>query len=473
MILRHSIRVRLTVWYTALTLVAMAVTGSVVWLLVQHSVRQAADDRLAAHVAGLERFVKGVETSLSPEELRDEYREYVDVSLGTSLLQMTSATGETLVAPDAAGWSQAVGALIEGEQMPRDILVGGEPYRITVSSVRLPSGPIRAIVAVPMGPSYVALGRARTVMFWLLPGILALAAAGTYLVSARALRPLDRLATAAQAIDVRNLSHRLDVPHARGELQRLAVTFNSMLDRLESGVANIARFTSEASHELRTPVALVRTTSELALRRERTIEEYQRALTEIRSESERMTDLVEDLLTMARSDAGVELAPESIVDLAQAADEFVNEWRRSLGARAGDVVINVPTISAGGLPVRAEARQIRRLLAILCENAAKYSTAGARVIVTVERHGQHAHLTVDDEGVGVSAEDRPRVFERFFRGEAARAGTATGSGLGLAIADVIVRRLGGTIALVSPANPMATVGTRVTVSLPVAREPRA
>lgn len=465
MILRHSIRVRLAVWYTALTLAAMAVTGAVVWLMVQHSVRQAADDRLAAHAAGLERFVTGLETDLSPSDLRDEYREYADVSLGTSLLQVTNAAGEPLAIPDAAGWAASVAPLTDGNAAPRDVMIGGEPYRVAASTVKSPTGPLRAVVAVPLGPSYDALARARTAILWLLPLVCALAAAGAYLISGRALAPLDRLATAAQAIDVGNLGHRLDVPRSRDELQRLAITFNGMLDRLESGVANIARFTSEASHELRTPVSLVRTTSELALRRERSADDYRRALSEIRAESERMSDLVDDLLTMARSDAGVEVAPESLVDLGRASAEFVETWRATLGARGNDVIFEAAT---DGTPIHAETRQVRRLLSILCENAMKYTPEGGRVFVRVEREAQRARLVVEDEGIGVSAEDRPRVFERFFRGAAARAGSAAGSGLGLSIADVIARRLGGTIRLESPAHVSAQPGTRVIVSLPIA-----
>jgi two-component system heavy metal sensor histidine kinase CusS len=462
---RHSIRLRLAVWYTALTLAAMAVTGTVVWLLVQHSVRQAADERLAAHAAGIARFVNGLEADLTPTELKDEYHEYADVSLGTSLLEIRSASGDVLAEPDAPGWQPAVAAVRDGDTVSRDVMIGAEPYRLAAMSIASHDSTLRGIVAVPLGPSYMALANARTAMLWLLPLVCALAAAGAYLISGRALAPLDRLATAAQAIDVRNLAHRLDVPRSRDELQRLAITFNGMLDRLESGVANIARFTSEASHELRTPVSLVRTTSELALRRERSADEYRRALAEIRAESERMSDLVEDLLTMARSDAGVEAGTESRVDLAQASAEFVDDWRPTLGMRAADVIFEPPQDVA---PIQAEARQIRRLLSILCENAVKYTAPGGRVIVRIERDGARARLVVEDEGIGVSPEDRPRVFERFFRGAAARAGGAGGSGLGLSIADVIVRRLGGSISLESPARPSATPGTRVIVSLPIA-----
>jgi heavy metal sensor kinase len=464
MILRHSIRVRLAVWYTALTLAAMAVTSAVVWLAVAHSVRQAADERLAAHAIGIARFVRGLEPNLTPAELKDEYREYADVSLGTSLLEIRSAAGDVLAVPDNPGWA-AMTASIGAGKPARDLTIGAEPYRISATDVPSPTGPLHAIVAVPLGPSYDALARARTAMLWLLPLVCALAAAGAYLISGRALAPLDRLATAAQAIDVANLGHRLDVPRSQDELQRLAITFNGMLDRLESGVANIARFTSEASHELRTPVSLVRTTSELALRRERSVDEYRRALGEIRAESERMSDLVDDLLTMARSDAGVEAAPESLVDLGRASAEFVDAWRPTLGARSADVIFEAAT---DGVPIHAETRQVRRLLSILCENAIKYTPDGGRVFVRVERDDQRARLVVEDEGIGVSADDRPRVFERFFRGAAARAGSAGGSGLGLSIADVIARRLGGTISLESPAHASARHGTRVIVSLPIA-----
>lgn len=468
MIFRQSIRVRLTVWYTALTLVAMAVTGALAWLLVRHSVRVAADERLAAHAVGLKRFADGLERDLTLEQLRDEYREYADVTLGTTLLQVRDANGDLLAVPDLPDWSAGMAAIDSGGQ-PRDVTLGGEPYRVAAFTTSTIAGPLRGVAAVPLGSAYLALRRARALMLWLLPLVCALAAAGTYLVSGRALRPLDRLASAAQAIDVGSLSRRLEVPASKGELQRLAVTFNGMLDRLESGVANIARFTSEASHELRTPVSVVRTTAELALRRERSPEDYRLALSEILAESERMSDLVDDLLTMARSDAGVEAASRSAVDLASAASAFVESWRPSLGGRAADLVFAAP---AQGAIVTAEPREIRRLLSILCENSLKYTPAGGRIVVSVARDANMARLVVEDTGIGVSADDRPRVFERFFRGAAARAGDAPGSGLGLAIADVIVRRLGGSIALDSPIHPAGAAGTRMTVSFPLMNDAR-
>lgn len=464
--MRHSIRVRLTIWYTALTLVAMTAAGATAWLLVSHSVRQAADERLAAHALGLSRFLQGLEKGLSPAEVRDEYREYSEVSLGNALLEVNDAAGETLAMPTDAGWDAAVAAVRARTAAPRDVTIDREPYRLSASELPGPAGTVHAIIAVPMGPAYVALGRARVALMWLLPLVSATAAVLTFVVSARALRPLDRLTRAARSIDVRTLDQRLDVPTSHDEVAELATTFNAMLDRIEQGVTNIARFTSEASHELRTPVAIVRTTADLALRRERGPDEYRQALADIQAESERMSALVEDLLTMARADAGVEAAPESLVDLGRETGAFVESWRASIGDRAADVV---PFVWPPPTPIAADARHVRRLLSVLCENAVKYTPAGGRVEVRVTRDATAAHLVVEDTGIGVPAEERPHVFARFFRGAGARAVAAQGSGLGLAMAEVIVGRLGGSITLESPAFGEAGVGTRVIVELPISQ----
>jgi two-component system, OmpR family, heavy metal sensor histidine kinase CusS len=467
--MRQSIRARLTAWYAGLTLVALIVMAGTVLALVRHSITRAADDRLAAHHSGLERFANGLETNLTPAEVRDEYREYADVSLGNALIEMPGVNGERLATPDVAGWDAVVAPLhaaaARHAAATTDVLLAGQPYRASTQPLTLRGHVVDAVIAVPMGPADAALARAEQVLFWLLPLMSLVAAACGYVISGRALRPVDRLSLAAQQINVENLHQRLDVPPARDELQRLAVTFNGMLDRLEEGVGNIARFTSEASHELRTPVALIRTTSELALRRERSPAEYQQALADIHTQSREMSDLVDDLLTMARADAGVEEPPRTLVDVAALADAFVTHWRRTSPA----IVCVCDT--AAPLWVRAEARQVQRLLTIVCENAAKYGPADGTVRVRV--HGDPAHVTlgVDDDGVGVAAADLPRVFERFYRGAHARAGATVGSGLGLAIAQVIAHRCGATIAIASPIHASADrPRTRVTVMFPRAEQ---
>ena len=149
----------------------------------------------------------------------------------------------------------------------------------------------------------------------LLPGVIVLAGVGGYWISRRALAPVDQVTRAVQAITVQNLDQRLELPPADDELRRLASTFNHVLARLESAVADIVRFTADASHELRTPVSLIRTTAELALRHERAPEDYRTALAEVGSHTRHMSELVDDLLVLARTDAGIEPRETSPLDL--------------------------------------------------------------------------------------------------------------------------------------------------------------
>lgn len=469
MIARHSIRVRLTAWYAGLTLVALLVMAAAVLLLVKQSVAREVDERLQANHAGLEHFADALEAGLPTAEVQDELREYAAGAVGHSFFELTSQDGVTLARPDVPGWDAAVAGLrTEAASHPvveNHLTIAGQPYQASTRTLTIHGAPARSIVAVAIGPADAALARAQVMLVWLLPLMTLVAAGCGYVVSGRALRPVDRLTQAAQMINVENLHQRLDVPPAPDELQRLAVTFNGMLDRLQEGVNNIARFTSEASHELRTPVALVRTTAELALRRDRSPEEYQHALTDIHTQSREMSALVDDLLTMARADAGVEPPPDTVVDLGAITSEFAASWRAAarftLRADEGPVL------------VRAEARQVQRLLAIICENAIKYGPADGEVCVRVRSERGRAVIDVEDDGIGVAAGDLPRVFERFYRGARARAGEVLGSGLGLSIAKVIAERHGGQIMLSSPIRTLdsgvaAGRGTRVTVTFPLA-----
>ena len=150
---RHSIRVRLTAWYTALTFVALVVTAAAVVALVRHSVTRAADDRLAAHHAGLERFANGLESNLSPLEVRDEYREYADLSLGNALFELVGSDGQPLARPDVSGWVEATAPLcaptIGRGPATAEVMIGGQPYRASTRALTVRGAPAQAVIAVP------------------------------------------------------------------------------------------------------------------------------------------------------------------------------------------------------------------------------------------------------------------------------------------------------------------------------------
>jgi heavy metal sensor kinase len=286
------------------------------------------------------------------------------------------------------------------------------------------------------------------VLLGLIPAVLAVASLGGYWLSRRALLPVDRITAAARTISVRNLSQRIDVPRTGDELQRLSEAWNGVLGRLDVSVQRIRQFTADASHEMRTPLALIRGAAELALRRERSPEEYRRFLGDIESEAERMTALTEALLTLARSDAGgFETAPAE-TDLSDLVDSVVAP-NQALAAERG---IRIEARS-GARPAiaRADAAAIRRLLLILLDNAIKHTPAGGAVVVSADARQDGVELSVEDSGEGIAPEALPHIFERFYRADSARGGGG-GFGLGLSIAQAIAQAHGAEIEAASTAG---------------------
>lgn len=455
---RLSIRARLTAWYAGAVGAALALTMATIWIALLHGIAAGTDQRIDAQRAGLERFSQGLEPELTVAAEAEEYREYGDVSLSDALFQVNGPDGDVLYAPGVPGWPGVVAQARTQTGVSMPVTLAGQPYRARAVAFTGRRGPYTAVFAISLASSYQALAYAASLLQWLIPLLAIVAGVCGYFVSARALRPIDALTGAAASMDVGHLDRRLDVPKTDDELQRLATTFNSMLDRLQAGVSEIASFTSEASHELRTPVSLIRTTAELALRRARSIPEYEAALTDVLAHSTRLSVLVADLLTMARADAGVEESPFETGDLAPLVTAVID------GQSPGHTRLVTHLTPA---PVHGSPTQLTRLIAILVDNATKYTPPPGRISVSTTTDADGAVLIVEDTGVGIAPSEQSRLFERFFRTKAARASSIDGHGLGLAIASQIVQRHGGTIALESPIwSDPDRPGARFTVRFP-------
>ncbi len=286
-------------------------------------------------------------------------------------------------------------------------------------------------MAAPLEGNRLVMNAFSAGLAWTIPALLALSALGGYLLSRRALRPVDQITAAARSISVSSLSGRLPVPQTRDELQRLSETCNQMLARLESAVNEIKRFTGDASHELRNPVSFVRTTAELALRNRRIDDASRRAFEEIVEECGKANGLLKDMLTLARADAGNSPLAFEPVDLAEVV--------RSLSPKAGMLAeecghtLALSIDETVGATVCGDYPSLHRLLWILLDNAAKYTPAPGWVRIAVTTAGDRAIVTVEDNGIGISEADLPHIFERFYRADPSR-GRVEGSGLGLAIA---------------------------------------
>ena len=287
--------------------------------------------------------------------------------------------------------------------------------------------------------------------------ILAVGLAGASLTQ-RVFRAIDNVVQRARRIGEANLSERLPHPGTRDEIGRLVDTLNAMLDRLERGFESQRRFTADASHELRSPLSRLRTEMEVALRRPRDRTEYVETLQSCLEEVDRLTALVEELLTLARLDAGHERRPVERVAL----DRIIAEVAQRFEGPARERGVRIDTQIGESVMAAIGRGPASLVLANLIDNAVKFSPSGGAVTVSVLESDAEAVVTVTDEGPGIRHEELPHVFERFYRGQAARASLTPGVGLGLALSQAIVRAHGGRIEAFNPPGR----GAAFTVRLP-------
>jgi heavy metal sensor kinase len=358
-------------------------------------------------------------------------------------------------------------------QMPgglaRDPHTTGQPYKLrwkehaylaVVQTVILKEGRVHTLLAISSEPVQRAVYLLGILLSAAVPLFVICAAAGGFWLSRRALRPVDAITERARTIGLSNLSERLPVPNTNDELQRLTETWNAMLARLQSAISKVSQFTADASHELRTPVAIVRLAAESALRKTRSETEYREALQKIQRESENMTRLIEDLLFLARADFDRDSGETGAVDLGA----LIESVRFDLSPLAEAKTVTVSQKAADHpIEVLGSLSALRRMLVILLDNAIKYTPEGGAVSINLEQHSGYATVTVEDTGIGIPEDARNRVFQRFFRVDPSRSKETGGHGLGLAIARTIVEQHGASIEL----RPASHGGSIFAVSLPL------
>jgi two-component system OmpR family sensor kinase len=388
------------------------------------------------------------------------------VDVGT-LVRIVNAQGKAVyISPDFTLLSVPAGSVSQP-------LTTGTPWTGTVQaggghSVRLYSAPLAdngtIYGVVQVGQSLASVGstlRSVTVALLLItPFVLLLAALGSYAMAGRAFRPVTRLTRTARTIEAGDLHQRVPVPPSRDEVRDLALTLNAMIARLEASFAQQRRFVADASHELRTPVAVLEGLAEVTLAQAATPEEYAAALRDVVAEAERLGALVADLLLLSRADEGqLPIDREPV----------------RLDLLAADVVASVELLAdERGVTLRAEplepatvlgdAARLIQVIMNLVDNAIAYTNAGGDVGVSVTSNAFSARLAVHDTGIGIAPEDQTHIFERFYRADPARSRTVGGNGLGLSIVDWVVRAHGGAIQVTSTLGK----GSTFTVNLPLA-----
>jgi heavy metal sensor kinase len=458
----RSIRVRLTAWYLSMLALGLGVFGVGSWFAMRASVFHTINEELQDRIRGVEKFMQIQIASLSPVEIRDEFREHSVLGPGGDLFQVCDEKGEWLYRSAVLEDSQVTirrPDQLGDEAVFEDLVVQSTPVRFATMRVVVNNQPYAIQVAAPLKEFHEALERFRLILWLSVPLLLIGATIGGYWISRRALKPVDQITTAAESISIRNLSDRLEVPDTADELQRLSETLNRMLARLNSSVQRISQFTADASHELRAPVSLIRTTAELAVNGGRTNDEYHGDMGQILAEAERTSHLIDSLLLLARADAGENGLQSEPTDLAASVREAVDQGRSLAAERSIELTSHISTDPA---VVLGDGEALRRLVFILIDNATKYNAEGGWVQVALRIEDGQAVCTVSDSGIGIAPEDQKHIFDRFWRADKVRSRGAGGAGLGLSIARWIVERHRGTIEVRSEAGK----GTTLTVKLP-------
>ena len=407
------IQTRLTRWYYFASLLSLALVGTIAWLALKHDLNAAVEARLAPGIRAVKNALENNAEIETRAQLSKELAEFNAEIPDDTAVQLRDRSG----------------AVLDGSsKLPRNARVArfridaaGESWDVTI--------------AVSTLQQEMMLTNLRNIFWWLAPIAILLSNGVGYWLSRRALRPVDEMTEAARAISVQDLSKRVPIPSTGDEIERLGRTWNEMLDRLDSAVGRIRQFTADASHELRSPLALIRTTADLALRKDRDPEEYCRALQDIQVQADLMTTLTESLLSLARADAEGNHLPLQPTKLAPLISIEV-ERNRSMAAEKGVQLIHAP---AAGEPaaVVANGPAIQRLLRILIDNAIRHTPAGGSVTVSLAG----PVLTVQDTGEGIASDDLPHIFERFYRADPVRT-SGSGFGLGLSIAQAIAHAHG-------------------------------
>jgi len=457
---RPGIRGQLTAWYSVILALSLAAFCAVAYFAMLYSIRETVQSELRQRTEGA-RDIIAQDGPEGRKALMDELREYASGLGHEGRMRVADAQGLLFASP---GMEQPMEPRHHFAQLrPWREWINGKSYVLLRQSVEVAGTPYDVTMAVQIGDFDRTLTRGSVLIFVTAPLFLAIAAFGGWWMSRRALDPVDRMTQAARSIGAQDLAQRLYVPPTRDELARLAETLNDMLARLESAFKKIAQFTADASHELRTPVAVMRMSAELALRRSRGEDEYRETLSQILHETDKVSQLIENLLALARADSGAAQMQMECTDMGAILAKAC-EKSKLLAEEKG------VALSRNGAPgpvwVRADADSIERLFVILLDNAVKYTPSGGRIDVKLGKDDGFALAEIRDSGIGISAEDMPHIFDRFYRADRSRAREHGGVGLGLAIGKWIAEAHGGEIQVESePAK-----GSAFRVRIPIARE---
>jgi two-component system, OmpR family, sensor kinase len=458
-----SLKTRIAVWYISLSTLILVCLGLALYLIISHSMM---NERRALIAQDLERIQQVSQRfgDRGVSRLLEEAEEEIPLKPGDEFVQIFTLDGANV----------ANSPNLRNQRLPfrPDLAQPGAPKFETIStstdgSTALLSGTRINVkgqsyfVAIAASLSNVRSIQRRLLVTLLLaiPAAILLALLGGAVLANRAIEPLNRMTATAHRISADHLAERMELARGDIELKRLAEAFNEMLARLDQSFKQIRRFTADASHELRTPVAILMGETELAMNDLLDYEECKAALSSRREELQRMAQIVDDLLALSQFDYGekaLQLKPLDFSDLVIEVCEQQRNQAKSKGVTL-ELTETVP------VEIEGDSSRLRQMVRNVLDNAIKYTPAGGRVTVGLDRSkGNEFRLRVSDTGIGIPADALPHIFDRFYRVDQARTREEGGSGLGLSIVKQIIEAHGGSVSVKSDLG----AGTIMTLTMP-------
>jgi len=447
-----TIKFRLTIWYLIVIVVLLAVFGTAAYFMLSTNLYRNLDEALRTRVAELEGSIKLEKGQITFEQ---KFNDLVFIyNADGALLQRLGpnvkfSNIEKLVQQALFGQSSFLTAsTTEGQ----DVRLYGAPFnidsrtRIAVIVGRLPQD-IQNMLAI-----------FRVVIFYLALAVLILAGSGGLFLANRTLKPVYHITNVAQGIGEGDLSRRINI-QSEDEMGKLASTLNGMIARLEEAFDRQKQFAADASHELRTPLAVIQAESSLALDKKRTQAEYRRSLELVSQEVAYMSEIIGNLLQLARGDASFEQLNLEDVNLRDLWDELAVNME-ALTREKGLQFLRDPMEE---LSVKGDKLKLKRLFLNILDNAVRYTPSGGSITVSLMRNEDNAVVSISDTGIGIPAEHLPFIFDRFYRVDKARSRAEGGTGLGLSIASSIAKMHGGNIEMESQVGK----GSSVRIILPL------
>lgn len=464
----ESVRARLTLWYVTVLAAILVVSIAVIYVLLARALYTRIDDTLHA-------VMQIAHTSLTND--LNEGQDAADAARSTAgelasrqtLLAIYDGRGRLLA---EAGREDDIAIPlppIADIPLSEDLLLTiveaddlDDRHRLAIRWIEIDGFETEYIVVAgtSLESTDEELESLRGILVYLVPLSLVVAGIGGWFLAGRSLSPVMAMADRARQIGIANLSERLPVANPRDELGKLAETFNGLLARLEGSLIQQRQFMADASHELRTPVTTARTAASVSLQQPtRNEEDYRETLAIIEQETTRLSRIVDDMFTLARADAG----SYPVRSMPMYLDEVIDEVVRALRVVASTRDISLAGNVLRPAPLTGDEDLVRRLILNIVDNAVRYAPSGSTVRIALDRAGDQYAISVSDDGPGIPAEIQPRIFERFYRVDAARThGKDGGAGLGLALARWIARVHGGDVTLAASSR----AGSTFVITLP-------